>query len=230
MPFSDEMIKRVAEAYRKVRNTCRYLLSNLYDFDPATDAVAEADLDELDRYALARHRQVVARVLTAYEEFEFHLVYHQLVQYCAVDLSAFYLDVLKDRLYCDGRDGHRRRSAQTVMRRIAEDLTLLMAPVLPFTADEVWPLLPGRAGQAVHLETFAPAPPPDAAVLERWAPLLAAREVVLKALEEARAAKQIAASLEARVALRADAAALSPCAASRPRARCSPATWPTSSS
>ena len=100
------MLQRVAEAYRKVRNTCRYLLSNLYDFDPARDAVAEADLDELDRYALARHRQVVApRAARPTTSYEFHVVYHQLVQYCAADLSSFYLDVLKDRLYCDAADG-----------------------------------------------------------------------------------------------------------------------------
>jgi len=113
MPFSDEMIKRVAEAYRKVRNTCRYLLSNLFDFDPAKDAVTEDRLEEIDHYALARHRQFLARVLEAYDEFEFHVVYHQLVQYCAADLSSFYLDVLKDRLYCDAPDGASRRSSQT---------------------------------------------------------------------------------------------------------------------
>ena len=106
MRISDDMIKRVAEAYRKVRNTIRYLVSNLNDFDPARDTVAEGDLDELDRYALHRHRQVVARVLDAYDAYEFHLVYHQLVQYAASDLSSFYLDVLKDRLYCDAADGH----------------------------------------------------------------------------------------------------------------------------
>ena len=106
MRISDDMIKRVAEAYRKVRNTIRYLVSNLNDFDPARDTVAEGDLDDLDRYALHRHRQVVARVLDAYDAYEFHLVYHQLVQYAASDLSSFYLDVLKDRLYCDAAAGH----------------------------------------------------------------------------------------------------------------------------
>ena len=102
-----------------MRNTCRYLLSNLFDFDPARDAVAEADLEDVDRYALARHRQVVARVLEGYRDFEFHVIYHQVVQYCAVDLSAFYLDVLKDRLYCDAKDAPRRRSAQTLLHKIA---------------------------------------------------------------------------------------------------------------
>ncbi len=150
MRFSDEMLKRVAEAYRKVRNTLRYLLSNLYDFDPARDATPEAALEELDRYALHRHRQVVARVLEAYQDYEFHVVYHQLVQYCASDLSSFYLDVLKDRLYCDAPAGPRRRSAQTVLHVVARDLALLLAPVLPFTTDEVWPLVPGHAGLGPH--------------------------------------------------------------------------------
>ena len=119
MRISDDMIRRVAEAYRKVRNTIRYLLSNLSDFDPAQDAVAGDALDELDAYMLARHRQVVARVLEAYEAYEFHLVYHQLVQYAAADLSSFYLDVLKDRLYCDAptrRGAARRRPCSTGSR------------------------------------------------------------------------------------------------------------------
>jgi isoleucyl-tRNA synthetase len=202
------MMKRVAEAYRKVRNTIRYLLSNLYDFDPARDAVAESALDDLDRYALHRHRQVVARVLQAYETYEFHLVYHQLVQYAAADLSSFYLDVLKDRLYCDAADGGRRRSAQTVLHRIALDLCRLLAPVLPFTTDEAWPFIPGLPGPSVHLALFPAPEAVDDALLACWAELLDVRAQVTKALEEARNAKQIAASLEARVALRGPAQAL----------------------
>jgi isoleucyl-tRNA synthetase len=208
MRISDDMIRRVAEAYRKVRNTIRYLLSNLGDFDPAKDAVAEEALDELDRYALARHRQVVARVLDAYEGYEFHLVYHQLVQYAAADLSSFYLDVLKDRLYCDAADGERRRSAQTVLHRIARDLCLLLAPVLPFTTDEAWPLLPGLAEPSVHLAHFPSRDKPDDALLSRWAGLLDVRGEVMKALEGARAARLVAASLEAVVVLRGPAKAL----------------------
>jgi isoleucyl-tRNA synthetase len=200
----------VAEAYRKVRNTCKYLLSNLFDFDPAKDAVAEADLEELDRYALARHRQVVARVLEAYATYEFHLVYHQLVQYCAADLSAFYLDVLKDRLYCDASAGRRRRSAQTVLHRIVEDLARLMAPVLPFTADEVFALIPGEREESVHLALFPAAERADEAVLSRWQVLLDVRAAVTKVLEEARAAKTIASSLEAQVVVQAPAATLAP--------------------
>ena len=210
MRFSEQMLQRVSEAYRKVRNTLRYLLSNLFDFDPVARSVSEADLDELDRYALARHREVVGRVRDAYESYEFHLVYHQLVQYCAVDLSAFYLDVLKDRLYCDPADGPRRRSAQTVLLRIADDLVRLMAPALPFTADEVWPLLPGKREASVHVSHFPSASGPDDLVLARWQPLLDARAVVTKALEEARAAKLIGTSLEARVTVRGSATALAP--------------------
>ena len=210
MPFSDEMIKRVAEAYRKIRNTCRYLLANLYDFDPRRDTVDEADLEEVDRYALARHRQLVSRVREAYAAYELHVVYHQLVQYCAVDLSSFYLDVLKDRLYCDAAAGPRRRSSQTVLHRILEDLARLMAPVLPFTADEVWPLVPGPRAESVHAAFFPAEEGPDDLVLARWSALLDVRAAVTKALEEARAAKRIASSLEARVQLKAPPAALAP--------------------
>jgi isoleucyl-tRNA synthetase len=208
MRFSDEMMKRVAEAYRKVRNTCRYLLSNLYDFDPANDAVPDASLDDLDRYALSRHRQVVARVLEAYDAYEFHVVYHQLVQYCSADLSSFYLDVLKDRLYCDGAASPRRRSSQTVLFRVLRDLALLLSPVLPFTSDEVWPLVPGVAEPSVHLAVFPVRESPDDAVLARWSTLLDVRAAVTKALEEARSAKVCASSLEAAVTVGAPAETL----------------------
>ena len=209
MPFSDEMIKRVAEAYRKIRNTARYLLSNLYDFDAGRDAVPEDRLEEIDRFALVRHRQFLARVLQAYEDFEFHVVYHQVVQYCSADLSSFYLDVLKDRLYCDAPGGARRRSSQTVLHRLASDIARLMAPILPMTADEIWETMPGRDGDSVHLSLF---PAVDGAVEDRagWAAMLEARVTVMKALEEARTAKRIASSLEARVALSGPAAVLGP--------------------
>jgi isoleucyl-tRNA synthetase len=208
MRFSDEMMKRVADAYRKVRNTCRYLLSNLNDFDPATDAVPDASLDDLDRYALSRHREVVTRVLAAYDAYEFHVVYHQLVQYCSADLSSFYLDVLKDRLYCDAATSPRRRSAQTVLFRIVRDLALLLAPVLPFTSDEVWPLVPGVAEASVHFAVFPVRESPDDAVLDRWSTLLDVRAAVTKALEEARNAKVCASSLEAAVTVKAPAETL----------------------
>jgi isoleucyl-tRNA synthetase len=210
MRYSDEMVQRVAEAYRKVRNTCRYLLSNLYDFDPARDAVAEGGLADIDRYALARHRQVVAKVLEGYAAFEFHVVYHQLVQYCSVDLSAFYLDVLKDRLYCEAPRGPRRRAAQTVLHQIADDLCRLMAPVLPFTADEVWACLPGDRDPSVHLSRFPETTPPIQATADYWPALREVRELVLRSLEEDRAAKRIGTSLEARVVLVAPRTSLAP--------------------
>jgi isoleucyl-tRNA synthetase len=210
MRFSDEMVKRVAEAYRKLRNTLRYLLSNLGDFDPERDAVAEDRLEELDRYALNRHRQVVRRVLEAYETYEFHVVYHQLVQYASADLSAFYLDVLKDRLYCDPAGGPRRRSAQTMMHRIAGDLCRLLAPVLPFTTDEAWPMIPGPTDESVHLALFPEKEDVDEGLLARWESLLEARAHATKALEEARNSKKISGSLEARVKVTAPAAALAP--------------------
>jgi isoleucyl-tRNA synthetase len=210
MRFSDEMIKRVAEAYRKVRNTLRYLLSNLSDFDPARDTVPEDQLEEIDRYALNRHRQVAGRVLQAYESYEFHHVYHQLVQYAAADLSSVYLDVLKDRLYCDPAGGPRRRSAQTVLHRIARDICRLLAPVLPFTTDEAWPLIPGEAEPSVHLALFPEREAVDESVLARWAGLLQVRAQATKALEEARDARDVAASLEAMVTVTGPAAAIEP--------------------
>ena len=211
MRISDDMIKRVAEAYRKVRNTIRYLVSNLNDFDPARHAVPEAALDELDRYALDRHRQVVARVLDAYESYEFHLVYHQLVQYAAADLSSFYLDVLKDRLYCD--------AAGRAAAPLGPDRACTGSPA---TSASCWPpccpsprTRPGRPspGSPSPRCTWRSSPPArrtDAALAARWAQLLDVRAEVTKALEEARAAKQVAASLEAAVVLRGEAKALAP--------------------
>jgi len=209
MPSSEEMFQRIAEAYRKIRNTCRYLVSNLNDFDPEKDTVAESELDEIDRYALANHERFVRRIVGAYDSYEYHLIYHQLVHYCAVDLSAFYLDVLKDRLYCEASAGRRRRAAQSVLYRLAEDITRLMAPVLPFTADEVWGFLPGQREESVHLAQF-PSEHELAKETLDWSAILDVRSAVTKALEEARAAKHIGSSLEASIALRAPAATLAP--------------------
>jgi isoleucyl-tRNA synthetase len=206
------MFKRLAEAYRKIRNTSRYLLSNLFDFDPAQHAVAEPELDdELDRYALAYHRQLVARVLDAYDSFEFHLVYHELVGYCAADLSSVYLDILKDRLYCEAPESRRRRSAQTVLHRVLGDVTLLMAPVLPLTADEVWSLIPRAHQPSVHMASFPARERWDDELIARWqTQLFPVRSAVLKALEETRASRQIASGLEAGVEIQGSAAQLEP--------------------
>jgi isoleucyl-tRNA synthetase len=209
MPISDEMFGRLAEAYRKIRNTCRYVISNLYDFDPARDQVDEDDLDELDRYALASHRAMVASVLDAYEQFQFHIVYHELVGYCAA-FSSEYLDILKDRLYCEAANAPRRRSAQTILLRIVDDLARLMAPILPFTAQEVWEFLPGAREESVHFAVFPKKEESDDALLIQWRrDLLAVREEVLKRLEEARAAKRIGSGLDAAIEIDAPAEVLS---------------------
>jgi isoleucyl-tRNA synthetase len=207
MRISDELLKRVAEAYRKIRNTCRFLLSNLYDFDPAA---GHKVTEPLDRYALAVHHQFEAKMRQAYEEHDYHALHTQLVHYCTVDLSAFYMDVLKDRLYCDAPNGARRRSAQATMFRIADGLARYMAPLLVYTGDEIYESLHKAAPGAVHEQVFPDPVAPDPGVLEAWPPLLAAREVVLKALETARAAKVIASPLDARIVITGSAAALAP--------------------
>ncbi|MBZ0253926.1 MAG: class I tRNA ligase family protein, partial [Candidatus Methylomirabilis sp.] len=197
--ISDEILGHLAEAYRRIRNTARFLLSNLGGFDPERDAVAYADLPELDRWALLRLEQLTRRILKAYEEAEFHVVYHQLNNFCAVDLSALYLDIVKDRLYCEAPAGAPRRSAQTVCYRLADSLTRLMAPVLSFLAEEIWANLPGAREASVHL---AEMPKPeearlDAALEARWERLWALREAVTEVLEPQRASKAIGHSLEA---------------------------------
>jgi isoleucyl-tRNA synthetase len=150
--LSEEILTRLAEGYRRIRNTCRYLLGNLFDFDPARDAVPTAQLLPIDRFILHRMQRLTQRVRAAYQDYEFHILYHSLHNFCAVDLSAFYLDVLKDRVYTSSRTSHLRRSAQTAMHEILGSLVKLMAPVLSFTADEVWRYIPMPAKPgSVHL-------------------------------------------------------------------------------
>jgi isoleucyl-tRNA synthetase len=194
---SENLMQRVSDNYRKLRNTLRFLLSNLYDFDPASNAVHFAQMEPLDQFILARTAELDATIRRAYEDFEFHRAYQALNEYVNTDLSALYLDVLKDRLYTFAPNHPGRRSAQTALWRIAEALTRLIAPILSFTADEVWHLLPGVANRepSVHLALF-----PDIAdivpgsvkqIEEDWDHLLTLREEVLKVLEEARTAKEI---------------------------------------
>ncbi|MBM3311335.1 MAG: class I tRNA ligase family protein, partial [Candidatus Aminicenantes bacterium] len=174
-------------------------------FDPDRDALPHPALEPLDRWAVAKNAEVVARVREAYEAFEFHQVFHAAYNYFTVDLSAFYLDVLKDRLYCSGRTSPLRRSAQTALFRILVDSLRLLAPLLPFTAEEAWEAMPAfRAKEeSVHLAFFPPAGPGGLTEkeAEEWAVLLALRERVLKELEKARELKAIGHSLEARVRL-----------------------------
>src|SRR4029077_11110310 len=141
--LSKEILARVVEAYRKIRNTLRYLIGNLYDFDPATDRVSRAQLEEVDRYILSRYSDTAQRVLRAYEEYDYGAIFHALVTFTTVDLSSFYVDVSKDRLYTFSPRSRERRSAQTAMQIMADGLTRLMAPILSFTADELWQFMPG---------------------------------------------------------------------------------------
>ncbi|MDE1171372.1 MAG: isoleucine--tRNA ligase [Verrucomicrobium sp.] len=201
VPFSQEIFTRVADTYRTLRNTLRILLGNLFDFDPARDAVAEKDLTEIDRYLLAKLRELAKGCAAAYEAYEFHQVYHLLNRFCAVDLSAFYVDVLKDRMYCDGAAWPTRRSSQTVMREAAETILKLLAPLAPFTAEEGWLALGHK--DSVHLQSMPAADLPSAGAdfLGRWEKFLSLRAQVNEALEKARQAKTIGKSLEAAVVL-----------------------------
>jgi isoleucyl-tRNA synthetase len=197
--FTKDMIGPLAESYRKMRNTVRYMLGNLHDFDAAKDAVPVSSMTELDRFALSSFNAKARRITRAYENYEFFAVYHTLVELCAVDLSAFYFDVIKDRLYTARRNGTARRSAQTVLDHMLGTLLRLVAPILPFSAEEAWGYVPGAREESVHLSAF-PQPdslPVDQPLVERWKRVLAVRDEVLKPLEGLRKEKKIGQSLEA---------------------------------
>jgi isoleucyl-tRNA synthetase len=204
--LSEAMMTQLAEAYRKIRNTFRFALSNLYDFDPARDAVADSELLDLDAYMLRRTGALVKQCRDWYLNYEFHRVYHALHDFCTVDLSAFYFDVLKDRLYTFAPRSLGRRSAQTAMYRIASALLRLIAPTLVFTSEEIWKFMPAVAAkpESVHMTEFPSADQfntLDAERAKNWDRLILVREEVLKALEPLRAAKTISSALEARVTL-----------------------------
>jgi isoleucyl-tRNA synthetase len=206
MAASENLMQRCAELYKKLRNTFRFLLGNLAGFTPEIDQIKDATkLLPLDRYMLARTRDLTEKILGWYEAFEFHRVYQAVNEFAIVDLSAFYLDVIKDRMYTFAPTSHARRSAQTVLWQIAETLVRLVAPILTFTADEVWEHLPKVAGRpaSVHLALF---PRPDeifpenpAALIEEWKQLFAVRDEALRVLEEDRQAKNIGKGLEAQL-------------------------------
>ena len=207
---SNEILQHVSDAYRKMRNTLRFLLSNLYDFDPATDTVALPDLHEIDRWALVRFAELSERIIRAYERYEFHAVYHGLHNFCGATISSLYLDVLKDRLYCSLPNGPERRAAQTVIYRILDGLLRLMSPVLCFTAAEAWEHLhrlapDGPLEQSIFFADFAAVDDigRDAAFDERWNRLLTLRGAITKVLEGARQDKAIGLALDAEVVLRA---------------------------
>jgi isoleucyl-tRNA synthetase len=210
MRNSPAMMTQLAEAYRKIRNTFRFALSNLFDFDPARHSVSDAELWEMDAWMLRRTGELVRQCRDWYANFEFHRVYHALHDFCTVDLSAFYFDVLKDRLYTFAPNNRGRRSAQTAVFRIASALVRQIAPILAFTSEEIWRHLPRTAGdpESVHMAIFPAADDLERAFDEArsksWERLLAVRQEVLKKLEEARAAKRISGALEAQVTLSAN--------------------------
>ena len=202
MRISDEILNRLIEAYRRLRNTARFLISNLYDFDPEKDSIATNELDEMDRWILQRTQSVLSRCREAYDDYEFHAVYHTLNNFCSVELSAQYLDIVKDRLYCEGTKSTTRRAAQTTLHRILDTLVHLMAPIVSFTAEEIWGYMPDkdRRPASVFLSrmpdsdsSFA-----DARLAEKWDRIFRERGEVLKALEQARTAGIIGHSLDAK--------------------------------
>jgi isoleucyl-tRNA synthetase len=197
--IDDKILARVVDAYRRIRNTLRFLMANISDFDIAKDGVPLDELLEIDRYALSRAAELQADILAHYEVYEFHPVVSKLQVYCSEDLGAFYLDVLKDRLYTTAANSHARRSAQTALHHITHALVRWMAPFLSFTAEEAWALL-GQS-ESIFMETYAELGSPHAELLARWARIREIRDAVNKDIETLRAAGQVGASLQAEVTL-----------------------------
>ncbi|MFC7320374.1 isoleucine--tRNA ligase [Halobacillus campisalis] len=200
--ISDKILKQVAEVYRKIRNTFRFLLGNLHDFDPKKDRVAVQDLQEVDQYMLHRLNSLVKDVHTAYESYEFSTVYNKVHNFCTIDLSSFYLDFAKDILYIEGEDHPHRRSIQTVYYEIITSLVKLMSPILPHTTEEAWKFIPGVEAHSVQLTDMPEASDKaDTNLVEKWDHFMEVRDDVLKALEEARNEKVIGKSLDAKISI-----------------------------
>jgi isoleucyl-tRNA synthetase len=204
--IDDKILARVVDAYRRIRNTLRFLMANTVDFDPALDAVPLDQMLEIDRYALARASELQAQILAHFDVYEFHPVVSKLQVYCSEDLGAFYLDVLKDRLYTTAPKSLARRSAQTALHQITHAMLRWMAPFLSFTAEEAWPLVAGKANQgSIFFETFLPLPAPNEALLAKWSRIRAIRDVANKDIEAVRTAGQVGASLQATLTIAAGA-------------------------
>lgn len=201
--ISDNILNQISEGYRKIRNTLRFLLGNLYDFNPAADRVSVEQMNELDRYAMVRLHRMADRVIEAYDKYEFHVVYQAVHHFCAVEMSAFYLDILKDRLYASTPEDPQRRAAQTVLYDALTAITKLIAPILPHTADEVWNYIPGTELPSVQVAELPQVDRSlfDSQLEEKWEKFTELRDDVLKSLEEARKAKLIGNSLGAAVHL-----------------------------
>ena len=209
MHISDEILKQLSEAYRKIRNTARFILGNISDFDPDNDMVSYSDMQEIDKWALIRLNKLVEKVVSAYEDYEFHMIYHNIHKFCVVEMSNVYLDIIKDRLYTSRADSQERRSAQSAMYIVLDALVKLIAPVLCYTAEEIWSFMPHKKSAedfSVIMNDMAKvsAEYNDAAIEAKWDKILALRENVLKAIEEERAAKRIGKSLDAKVTIAAD--------------------------
>lgn len=207
--ISPEILKQLSEAYRKIRNTARYILGNLYDFDPNADMVDLAELMPMDKWALDKLNKLIDKAEDAYENFEFHQIYHSVRKFCVVDMSNFYFDVLKDRLYVEAADSLLRRAAQTTIYYILNVITRLLTPILAFTAEEIWGHMPHAKGDNVGSALFNPMPEKldinvSEGFVETWDKIEQLREAVQKALEMAREAKTIGSSLEACVVLHCD--------------------------
>ncbi|HEX7832449.1 MAG TPA: isoleucine--tRNA ligase [Thermoanaerobaculia bacterium] len=205
IPFGPQILERTADGYRKIRNTARFLLSNLYDFDPATDALPVDQLLPLDRWILDRAARAVDRCMQAYKDYEFHVVFHRILELCTVELSQIYLDASKDTMYCDAPQSRERRSAQTAMYHALRGITTIMAPIMSFTADEIYESIPGEKKASVHLVDFAKLDTVLTAEDDaQWSRLLRLRDAVLAVLERARGAKEIGQSLQADITLHGD--------------------------
>ena len=208
MRCSDAIFKQLSDTYLKIRNTSRYILGNLAGFDP-NNCVPTAELCEMDKWALSRLNTLLARCIEAYDKYEFYTVVHAVHNFCVVDMSNFYLDVIKDRLYCDSVDGASRRGAQTVIYRILDTLVRILSPILAFTSDEIWKAMPHHNGVRLENVMLNDIPKVDEAVLDtaleqKWERVAALRDRVNRSLEEARAAKEIGKSLEAKVTISAN--------------------------
>ena len=213
LAISKEILKRVTESYRRIRNTLAFLFANLSDFNPIEDAVPQADMVEIDRYALVLARQLQEKLAGEhYPRYAFHFAVQELVQFCSEDLGAFYLDILKDRLYTTKTNSHARRSAQTALYHITRSLVLLMSPILCFTAEEAWDIIGGGEEDSVLYHTWHDFPPmnpaSEAALVEKWKHIREARAVVNAAIEPLRANKAVGSSLQAEVVLTAPEALL----------------------
>jgi len=205
---SNDILKQLSEIYRKIRNTARFILGNISDFDPNTDMVADVNLEEIDHWALMRLDEVVKACREAYENFEYHIIFHAIHNFCVIDMSNFYLDVLKDRLYVESKNSATRRAAQTAIYKILDTIARLVSPILAFTADEIWQFMPHTSDVDARHVVYNAIPEAkgeyDEAFMARWARIHEMRDDVKKALELARAEKVIGASLDAKVTLYAE--------------------------